>query len=134
MQNETNILDYETCQSIGYDAEELIFTKTKERLNSLHPAKDGMPYFDSVALDEHQSEGLISNCNTPARKEIMEIIREEYRNLDELNRHCLFIYFGGGDIDENEIITDLAWHFEEVLSDRVDEILALNKSQNILNN
>lgn len=124
MENKPTILDFETCERIGYEAEESIFTKTKEKLNERHSAKDGMKYDDTLALDLYQSEGLLSDCDTPAKSEVMEILREEYRNLDDLQEHCLFLYLGCGDKDENEMVNDLAWHFEEVLLDRAEEFLA----------
>lgn len=124
MQNESPILDYETCIRIGNKAEETILSNTKNVLNQRHPSTNGMTYIDNLALDISRSEGLISRCDTPGKKEVMELLHEAFRNLDELNQHCLFLSLQSENKEEEDIVNDLAWHLEEELMDRADEILA----------
>lgn len=124
MQDKAPILDYETCEYIGYEAENAVFFNLKKKLNDRHPANNGISYFDNLALNIYETEGLISDCDTPIKVEIVDLLKEEFRNMDKLNQHCLFIYLGSSEKEENEMIQDLAWHFEETLMDRADEILA----------
>ena len=134
MKDKTPILDFETCERIGINTEDAIFARTIQKLNNLHPSKTRMSYYDSLALDINQSEGLLSNGDTPAKTEVLNILREEYRNLDELERHCLFLYLGSSEMEETEMINDLAWHFEEILMDRADAFLSPTRVQNRLKN
>ena len=130
MKDKTPILDFETCERIGTNTEDAIFARTKQRLNNLHPSGTGMSYYDSLALDINHSEELLSAGDTPAKTEVLDILREEYRNLDELERHCLFLYLGSSEKEETEMINDLAWHFEETLMNRADAILSPTRTQN----
>ena len=91
-----------------------------------------MSYYDNLALDINHSEELLSAGDTPAKTEVLDILREEYRNLDELERHCLFLYLGSSEKEETEMVNDLAWHFEETLMDRADVILSPTRAQNKL--
>ncbi len=132
MKDKTPILDFETCERIGLNTEDAIFDRTIQKLNNLHPSETRMPYFDSLALDINHSEGLLSTGDTPAKTEVLDILREEYRNLDELERHCLFLYLGSIEKEETEIVNDLAWHFEETMMNRADAILSPTRAQNKL--
>lgn len=133
MQDNTPILDFETCERIGYDTEETILANTQKQLNRRHPSENGMSYYDVLALDIYHSEELLSAGDTPAKVEVMDIIREEYRKQDELKRHCLFLYLGSGDNIETEIVNDLTWHFEEVLIDRAADLLAPGRTNPLMN-
>lgn len=134
MKDNTPILDFETCERIGYNAEEAIFSNAKKKLKASHPSDSGMPYYDNLALDIYQSEELLSSGDTPAKAEILEILRDEYRNLNELDRHCLFLYLGSSVNEESELVNDLAWHFEEEMMDRVAVILGPCKKNDKLVN
>lgn len=97
--------------------ENAVFFNLKNKLNDRHSADNGIPYFDSLALDIHETEGLLSDVDTPVKVEIMDLLKEEYHYLDEFNRHCLYIYLGSSEEEENEMVQDLAWHFEEWMED-----------------
>lgn len=134
MKDNTPILDFETCERIGYEAEEALFARTRQKLNDNHPSQGGLSYYDSLALDIYQSDELLSVGDTPAKVEVLEILREEFRKLDELDRHCLFLYLGSSDDEESGIVDDLAWHFEEELIDRAGGILGSNHKHKQLMN
>lgn len=134
MKDNTPILDFETCERIGYNAEEVIFSNTKLKLKARHPSDSGMSYYDNLALDIYQSEELLSSGDTYAKAEVLEILRDEYRTLNELDRHCLFLYLGSSVNEESELVNDLAWHFEEELMDRVAVILGPCKKNDKLVN
>ena len=134
MKDKTPILDFETCERIGINTEDAIFARTKQKLNNLHPSETRMSYYDSLALDINHSEELLSAGDTPEKAEVLDILREEYRNLDELERHCLFLYLGSSEKEETEMVNDLAWHFEETLMDKADAILSPTRTQNKLKN
>ena len=69
-----------------------------------------------------------------AYAEIQNLMREEYRALDELEQHSLFIYLFTNDKDENEIVESMSWHFEEWMEDRAFDFLSKAKSDKKLLN
>ena len=63
-----------------------------------------------------------------AHAEILSIMHEEYRALDELEQHCLFIYLFTNDKDENEIVESMYRHFEEWMEERAYDFLSKAKN------
>ena len=55
-------------------------------------------------------------------------MHEEYRALNELEQHCLFLYLFTSDKDENEIVDSMYWHFEEWMEEHGRDILSKAKT------
>ena len=73
-------------------------------------------------------EEIMQDSFPEAYAEIQNLMHEEYRALDELEQHCLFIYLFTTDKDENEIVESMSWHFEEWMEDRGYDFLAKAKT------
>ena len=111
--NMSHMISMEECEQIGYHTEKKIFNNIANKLNNLHQSTTGLPYFDQLSIDFAQADEILQDAFPEAHHEIISAMREEYRSLDELEQHCLFIYLFTNEKDENEIIDSMLWHFEE---------------------
>ena len=128
--NVAPILDFEQGEQIGYKTEDKVFKDIVSKLNARHKTTSGLPYFDQLSIDLTQSDDILQDAFPEAYAEIMAIMREEYRALDELEQHCLFIYLFTSDKDEDEIVDSMFWHLEEWMEERAYDFLSKAKSKN----
>ena len=49
--------------------------------------------------------------------DIETLFRDEYQALDELQKHCLFLFLMVSEKDETEIVESMMWTFEEEMCD-----------------
>ncbi len=134
MQNNTIILDFEQCEQIGIRAEDKVFNSVVLKLNDRYPSSSGLSYFDQLSIDSIQSENILSQSNPETYKEIVELMKEVYRTLNEFEQHCLFVYLFTNEIDEDEIVESMVFHFEEWMEERAYNFLNLAKDKNGLSN
>lgn len=132
--NSAPILDYEQCEQIGYVTEDKVFKNLVSKLNERHKTTTALPYFDQLSIDLTQADEILRDSFPEAYSEIMTIMREEYRNLDELEQHCLFLYLFTNDKDEDEIVESLSFHLEEWMEERAYEFLSKAKGDNQFKN
>lgn len=121
------MISMEECEQIGYHTEEKIFNNIKKKLNERHQSTTGLPYFDQLSINLTQTDESLQDFSPEAYAEILSIMHEEYRGLDELEQHCLFIYLYTSDKDENEIVDSMFWHFEEKMGEISISILPTKK-------
>lgn len=114
----TQMISMEECEQIGCRTEDKVFDNIVAKLNQRHQSPDALSYFDKLSIDLSQSEEIMQDSFPEAYAEIQNLMHEEYRALDELEQHCLFIYLFTNDKDENEIVDSMSWHFEEWMEDR----------------
>lgn len=81
------MISMEECLQIGYSTEDKVFMNIVTKLNERHQATTGLSYFDQLSIDYTQSEGILQDSYPEAYSEIIDIMREEYRALDELEQH-----------------------------------------------
>ena len=112
------MISMEECEQIGCMTEDKVFDNIVEKLNQRHPSVAAVPYFDQLSMDLSQAEEIMQDSLPEAYTEIQDLMHEEYRALDELQQHCLFIYLFTNDKDENEIVESMSWHFEEWMEER----------------
>ncbi len=122
------MISMEECELIGSNTEDKVFNNIIKKLNERHPSTSGLPYFDQLSIDLTQAEEIMQDSFPDAYAEIQNLMHEEYRALDELEQHCLFIYLFTTDKDENEIVESMFWHFEEWMEDRAYDFLAKAKT------
>ena len=122
----------EECEQIGSRTEDKVFYNIVTKLNKSHQSSTGLSFFDQLLINLFQSEEIMQDSFPEAYAEIQTLMHEEYRTLDELEQHCLFIYLFTSDKDENEIVESMTWHFEEWMKDRAYDFLsrANNASMN----
>ena len=118
----TQIISMEECEQIGCRTEDKVFDNIVAKLNQRHQSATGLSYFDQLSVDLSQSEEIMQDSFPDAYAEIQNLMHEEYRVLNELEQHCLFIYLFTNDKDEDEIVESMFWHFEEWMEDRGCEI------------
>lgn len=116
------MISMEECEQIGYHTEEKIFNNIVNKLNERHQSTTGLPCFDQLSIDLAQADGVLQESFPEAHAEILSLMYEEYRALDELEQHCLFIYLYTSDKDEDEIVDAMSVHFEKWMEERVNEI------------
>ena len=126
----TKMISMEECEQIGYNTEDKVFKNIVTKLNNNHQSTTALSFFDQLSIDLTQSEDILPVSFPEAYAEIMTIMHEEYRALDELEQHCLFIYLFTNDKDEDEIIDSMIWHFEEWMEDRAYDFLSNVKNNN----
>lgn len=124
----TQMISMEECEQIGCRTEDKIFDNIVAKLNQRHQSATALSYFDQLSIDLTQSEEIMQDSFPEAYAEIQNLMHEEYRALDELEQHCLFIYLFTTDKDENEIVESMSWHFEEWMEDRGYDFLAKAKT------
>lgn len=124
------MLDFEQCEQIGIRVEDRIIQNIVKKLNDSHQSLHGLSFIDRLSIDLTESVDILSESNPEAYKEIIILIKEEYRALDELEQHCLYLYLFTSDKEEDEIVESLACHFEEWLEDKGFEFLSKAKSGN----
>ena len=130
----TQIISMEECEQIGCRTEDKVFDNIVAKLNQRHQSATGLSYFDQLSVDLSQSEEIMQDSFPDAYAEIQNLMHEEYRALDELEQHCLFIYLFTNDKDENEIVESMSWHFEEWMEDRAYDYLSqVNKDKSFSN-
>ena len=122
--NSAPILDFEQCERIGYKTEDKVFKNIVSILNDRHKTTAGLSYFDQLSIDLTQSDDILQDAFPEAYAEIMAIMREEYRALDELEQHCLFLYLFTNENDEDEIMDSMSWHLEDWMEERADDFLS----------
>ena len=122
------MISMEECEQIGYNTEDKVFKNIVTKLNDRHQSTTALPYFDQLSRDLTQSEEILQDSFPEAYAEIMDIMHEEYRALDELEQHCLFIYLFTNDKDEDEIVDSMSWHFEEWMEERAYDFLSSAKN------
>lgn len=128
------MISMEECEQIGYNTEDEVFRSIVTKLNNRHQSTIALTYFDQLSIDLTQSEELLQNSFPEAYAEIMDIMHEEYRALNEIERHCLFIYLYTNEKEENEIVDSMFWHFEEWMEERAYDFLSNAKNSNKLTN
>lgn len=122
------MISMEECELIGSNTEDKVFNNIIKKLNERHPSTSGLPYFDQLSIDLTQAEEIMQDSLPEAYTEIQDLMHEEYRALDELQQHCLFIYLFTTDKDENEIVESMSWHFEEWMEERGYDVLLKTKN------
>ena len=122
------MISMEECEQIGCRTEDKVFDNIVKKLNQRHQSADDLSYFDQLSIDLTQTEEIMQDSFPDAYAEIQTLMHEEYRALDELEQHCLFIYLFTNDKDENEIVESMSWHFEEWMEDRGYDFLDKAKS------
>ena len=133
-QNMPQMISMEECEQIGYHTEDKVFNNIVNKLNQRHQSTTGLPYFDQLSIDLTQADEILQDSFPEAHAEILSIMHEEYRALDELEQHCLFIYLFTNDKDENEIVDSMSWHFEEWMEERAYDFLSQANKGKILSN
>lgn len=120
------MISMEECEQIGCMTEDKVFDNIVKIINQRHPSVAAVPYFDQLSMDLAQAGEIMQDSLPEAYAEIQGLMHEEYRALDELQQHCLFIYLGTYDKDENEIVESMSWHFEEWMEDRGYDLVSNN--------
>lgn len=119
----TKMISMEECIAIGANTEEKVFNAIVRKINQKHPSENALTFFDQLSIDLSHEEGLMQDLFPEAFEEIDQLMREEYRALDELEQHCLFIYLFTIEKDENEIVDSMMWHLEEWMENRAWDFL-----------
>ena len=130
----TQIFSMEECEQIGCRTEDKIFDNIVTKLNQRHLSATALSYFDQLSVDLSQSEEIMQDSFPEAYAEIQNLMHEEYRALDELEQHCLFIYLFTNDKDVAEIVDAMSWHFEEWMEDRAYDFLSQANKDKTLSN
>ena len=117
-QNMPQMISMEECEQIGYHTEDMIFKNVVNKLNESHQSTTDLPYFDQLSIDLAQADEILQDSFPEVHAEILSLMHEEYRALDELEQHCLFLYLFTNDKDEDEIVDSMSWHFEEWIEER----------------
>ena len=117
------MISMEECEQIGYTTEGKVFKNIATKLNERHQSTTGFSYFDQLSIDLSQSEDILQDAFPEAHEEIISIMKEEYRALDELEQHCLFIYLFTNEKDEAEIVDSMSWHLEEAMIERAQSLI-----------
>ena len=113
MNEKTTILDFDQCNRIGNEVSEMICNNIRTKLCKMQFTQGNAPYLEVIAMDLAMSEKTLSDCIP----NIEQLFREEYRALDELQKHCLFLYLMVYEKDETEIVESMMWTFEEDMFD-----------------
>ncbi len=118
------IISMEECEQIGYKTEIRLFKSVASILNNRHQSTTGHPFFDQLSIDLMLSDTIMQDAFPEAYQEIISIMRKEYRALDELEKHSLFIYLFTNEKNEDEIIDSLSWHLEEWMVEKANGLLS----------
>ena len=126
MQEEITIED---CIAMGENVEDKVFEKVVADVNAKHPTDSLLSYFDSLCIDLSQAESIMKESLPRAYREIAGIFRNQYRALSDLEKHSLFISLMASEVDEDEIVGSLLWHFEEWMEDKAHEFLNTGRAK-----
>ena len=113
MNDKPTILDFDECDRIGNEVSEKIYNNIRTKLNTMQFTQGQAPYLEVIAMDLAMSDKSISDYIP----NIETLFREEYQALDELQKHCLFLFLMVSEMDETEIVESMMWTFEEELFD-----------------
>lgn len=113
MNDKPTILDFDECDRIGNEVSEKIYNNIRTKLNTMQFTQGQAPYLEVIAMDLAMSDKSISDYIP----NIETLFREEYQALDELQKHCLFLFLMVSEKDETEIVESMMWTFEEELFD-----------------
>ncbi len=113
MNDKPTILDFDECDRIGNEVSEKIYKNIRTKLNTMQFTQGQAPYLEVIAMDLAMSDKSISDYIP----NIETLFREEYQALDELQKHCLFLFLMVSEKDETEIVESMMWTFEEELFD-----------------
>ena len=113
MNDKPTILDFDECERIGNEVSEKIYNNIRTKLNTMQFTQGKAPYLEVIAMDLAMSDKSISDYIP----NIETLFREEYQALDELQKHCLFLFLMVSEKDETEIVESMMWTFEEELFD-----------------
>lgn len=113
MNDKPTILDFDECYRIGNEVSEKIYNNIRTKLNTMQFTQGQAPYLEVIAMDLAMSDKSISDYIP----NIETLFREEYQALDELQKHCLFLYLMTSEKDETEIVESMMWTFEEEMYD-----------------
>ena len=116
--NMPQIISMEECEQIGFLTEEKVFENIVNKLNERHSSLSDLPFFDQLSKGLSQTEEIMQESFPEAYSEIQNLMHEEYRALDELEQHSLFIYLFTNGKDEDEIVDSLFWHLEDWMEER----------------
>lgn len=119
----SQMISMEDCEQIGLKTENKVFKNIVDKLNTNHKSTTELSYFDQLSKDLTKTEETMRASFPDEYAEILELMHEEYRALDELEQHCLFIYLFTNDKDEDEIVDSMLWHFEERMEEHAYESL-----------
>ena len=126
--NMEQMISMEECEQMGSHTEDKIFNNVISKLNERHQSSTGLTYFDQLSIDLAQGDGILKDAFPEAHAEILSLMHEEYRALDELEQHCLFLYLFTNDRDEGEIVDSMYYHFEDWMEERAYNFL--NQAKN----
>ena len=113
MNDKPTILDFDECDRIGNEVSEKIYKNIRTKLNIMQFTQGQAPYLEVIAMDLAMSDKSISDY----MPNIETLFREEYQALEELQKHCLFLFLMVSEKDETEILESMMWKFEEELFD-----------------
>ena len=113
MNDKPTILDFDECDRIGNEVSEKIYNNIRTKLNTMQFTQGQAPYLEVIAMDLAMSDKSLSDYIP----NIETLFREEYQALDELQKHCLFLYLMTSEKDETEIVESMMWTFEEEMFD-----------------
>ena len=124
----TKMISMEECEVKGSNTEDKVFNNVENKINERHQSTNGLTYFDQLSINLTQTDRIMQDSFPEAYQEIISIMHEEYRALNELEQHCLFLYLFTSDKDENEIVDSMYWHFEEWMEEHGRDILSKAKT------
>lgn len=113
MNDKPTILDFDECDRIGNEVSEKIYNNIRTKLNTMQFTQGQAPYLEVIAMDLAMSDKSISDYIP----NIETLFREEYQALEELQKHCLFLFLMVSEKDETEIVESMMWTFEEEIFD-----------------
>lgn len=125
MINKPTILDFDECDRIGNEVSETIYNNVKTKISKMQLLEGDATYLEVIAMELAMSD----RCLSDFIPNIRNIFSEEYQELDELQKHCLFLFLMTSEKEETEIIESLLWTFEEELEDFGREIVNRIKDQ-----
>ena len=109
MNDKPTILDFDECDRIGNEVSEKIYNNIRTKLNKMQFTQGHAPYLEVIAMDLAMSDKSLSDYIP----NIKTLFIEEYQALDELQKHCLFLFLMASEKDETEIVESMMWTFEE---------------------
>lgn len=122
------ILDFDECNFIGNEVSETIYRNVKTKISNMQLLEGNASYLEVIAMELAMSD----KCLSDFIPNIQDIFIEEYRALDELQKHCLFLYLMTFEKEETEIAESLLWTFEEDLEDFGRELANRIKDPSLL--
>ena len=125
MINKPTILDFDECDRIGNEVSETIYNNVTTKISKMQLLEGDATYLEVIAMELAMSD----RCLSDFIPNIRNIFSEEYQELDELQKHCLFLFLMTSEKEETEIIESLLWTFEEELEDFGREIVNRIKDQ-----